>query len=163
MGPVLQVSNLAVEFATARGAFKAVDGVSFELAQGERLGLIGESGSGKSTLALAMMRLIKPPGRITSGQILLEGVDLLEQSDDRMRQLRLAHIALVTQGVIASALTLIPTCIAIPGVFSICSPRPLYDQLATYVVFAQFVFYALSAGAVIRLRRSAPVTRGRCA
>lgn len=65
-------------------------------------------------------------------------------------------VALVTQGVIASALTLIPTCIRIPGVFSICSPRPLYDQLATYVVFAQFVFYALSAGAVIRLRRSAP-------
>jgi amino acid transporter len=65
-------------------------------------------------------------------------------------------VALVTQGAIASALTLMPTCITIPGVFSICSPRPLYDQLATYVVFAQFVFYALSAGAVIRLRRSAP-------
>jgi amino acid transporter len=65
-------------------------------------------------------------------------------------------VALVTQGVIASALTLVPTCVAIPNLFSICSPRPLYDQLATYVVFAQFVFYALSAGAVIRLRRSAP-------
>ena len=65
-------------------------------------------------------------------------------------------VALVTQGVIASALTLVPNCLSIPGVFSICSPRPLYDQLATYVVFAQFVFYALSAGAVIRLRRRAP-------
>lgn len=65
-------------------------------------------------------------------------------------------VALVTQGVISAALTLVPTCLAIPHVFSICSPRPLYDQLATYVVFAQFVFYALSAGAVIRLRRSAP-------
>jgi basic amino acid/polyamine antiporter, APA family len=60
-------------------------------------------------------------------------------------------VALVTQGVIASVLTLVPRC-----VFGICSPRPLYDQLATYVVFAQFVFYALSAGAVIRLRRTAP-------
>jgi APA family basic amino acid/polyamine antiporter len=60
-------------------------------------------------------------------------------------------VALVTQGVIASVLTLVPRC-----VFGICSPRPLYDQLATYVVFAQFVFYALSAGAVIRLRRKAP-------
>jgi amino acid transporter len=60
-------------------------------------------------------------------------------------------VALVTQGVIASVLTLVPRC-----VFGICSPRPLYDQLATYVVFAQFVFYALSAGAVIRLRHKAP-------
>jgi APA family basic amino acid/polyamine antiporter len=60
-------------------------------------------------------------------------------------------VALVTQGVIASVLTLVPRC-----VFGICSPRPLYDQLATYVVFAQFVFYAMSAGAVIRLRRKAP-------
>ena len=58
MGPVLEVSDLAVEFATSRGAFKAVDGVSFELGVGERLGLIGESGSGKSTIALALMRLI---------------------------------------------------------------------------------------------------------
>jgi amino acid transporter len=60
-------------------------------------------------------------------------------------------VALVTQGVIASVFTLMPRC-----VFGVCSPRPLYDQLATYVVFAQFVFYALSAGAVIRLRRTAP-------
>ena len=66
-------------------------------------------------------------------------------------------IALLTQGVIASALTLVPKCLVIPHVFSLCSPRPLYDQLATYVVFAQFVFYALSAGAVIRLRRKAPL------
>jgi amino acid transporter len=65
-------------------------------------------------------------------------------------------VALVTQGVIAALLTLVPTCIAIPGVFSLCSPNPLYDQLATYVVFAQFVFYAMSAGAVIRLRRRVP-------
>ena len=65
-------------------------------------------------------------------------------------------IALLTQGLIACALTLIPKCLAIPGIVSICSPRPLYDQLATYVVFAQFVFYALSAAAVIRLRRIAP-------
>jgi len=65
-------------------------------------------------------------------------------------------VALLTQGVIASALTLVPNCVAIPHVFRICSPRPLYDQLATYVVFAEFVFYALSAAAVIRLRRTAP-------
>src|SRR6266571_5214198 len=56
----------------------------------------------------------------------------------------------------ASALTLVPKCIVIPKILTICSTRPLYDQLATYVVFAQFVFYALSSGAVIRLRRKAP-------
>ena len=61
-------------------------------------------------------------------------------------------VALVTQGAIASLLTLMPRC-----VLGVCSPRPLYDQLATYVVFAQFVFYALSAAAVIRLRRKAPL------
>ncbi|MFN2572338.1 MAG: APC family permease [Gemmatimonadales bacterium] len=60
-------------------------------------------------------------------------------------------VALITQGVIACLLTLVPQC-----VLGVCSPRPLYDQLATYVVFAQFVFYAMSAGAVIRLRRTAP-------
>jgi len=65
-------------------------------------------------------------------------------------------VALLTQGVVASALTLVPKCIVIPKILTICSTRPLYDQLATYVVFAQFVFYALSAGAVIRLRKTAP-------
>ena len=53
---------------------QAVDGVSFDLAPGERLGLVGESGSGKSTIALALMRLIKPPGRIEGGEVLLDGV-----------------------------------------------------------------------------------------
>jgi amino acid transporter len=64
-------------------------------------------------------------------------------------------VALLTQGAIASVLTLVPNCLGIPGLGRICSPRPIYDQLATYVVFAEFVFYALSAGAVIRLRRAA--------
>jgi len=80
----------------------AVDGVSFDLHPGERLGLIGESGSGKSTIALALMRLIKPPGRIESGTALLEGVDLLASTQDQMRSIRLADIALVTQGAMNS-------------------------------------------------------------
>src|SRR5437868_10256550 len=100
--PILEVSDLRVSFPTRHGPFIAVDGVSFNLAPGERLGLIGESGSGKSTVALALMRLIKPPGRIESGRALLDSVDLFASSEDQMRGKRLADIALVTQGAMNS-------------------------------------------------------------
>lgn len=102
MPAVLEISDLQVHFPTAGGPIKAVDGVSFALDPGERLGLIGESGSGKSTIALAAMRLIKPPGHIVSGRILLDGVDLLKLTDEEMRRRRLAKIALVTQGAMNS-------------------------------------------------------------
>jgi peptide/nickel transport system ATP-binding protein len=102
VAPILEVNDLHVHFPTDRGPVKAVDGVSFALEPGERLGLIGESGSGKSTIALAVMRLIKPPGRIVGGEILLDGVDLLELSDEEMRRRRLDSISLVTQGAMNS-------------------------------------------------------------
>jgi peptide/nickel transport system ATP-binding protein len=107
MGPpvrstILEVADLRVSFPTSRGPFVAVNNVSLRLGKGERLGLIGESGSGKSTMALALMRLIKPPGRIDSGRIELDGVDLLSLSEDEMRKRRLADIALVTQGAMNS-------------------------------------------------------------
>lgn len=98
MEPIFEVKDLHVHFPTSRGPVKAVDGVSFTLHPGERLGLIGESGSGKSTIALAAMRLIRPPGRIVGGAILLDGEDLLAMSEQEMRRRRLAEIALVTQG-----------------------------------------------------------------
>jgi oligopeptide/dipeptide ABC transporter ATP-binding protein len=98
----LRVRDLRVHYHTPRGAVKAVDGVSFDLAAGERLGLVGESGSGKSTIALALMRLIKPPGQIEGGQVLLAGTDLLQQSEEQMRQLRLAGIAMIAQGAMNS-------------------------------------------------------------
>ncbi len=98
-GPsVLQVRDLRVYYHTPRGPVKAVDGVSFDLRASERLGLVGESGSGKSTIALALMRLIRPPGRIEGGEVLLDGVELLGLSEEAMRRLRLAAIALVAQG-----------------------------------------------------------------
>jgi peptide/nickel transport system ATP-binding protein len=103
IGPaILEISDLRVSFPTPRGPFMAVDGVSLRVGKGERLGLIGESGSGKSTLAFAVMRLIKPPGRIVSGRVVLDGLDLLGLPEDSMRGHRLAHIALVAQGAMNS-------------------------------------------------------------
>jgi len=99
---ILKVHNLRVYYHTPLGPLKAVDGVAFNLRTGERFGLVGESGSGKSTLALAIMRLIKPPGRIEAGQILLNGQDLLKLSKDEIRQVRLTKIALVPQGAMNS-------------------------------------------------------------
>jgi peptide/nickel transport system ATP-binding protein len=102
MGTVLQVKDVRVYYRTPRGPVKAVEGVTFGLEAEERLGLIGESGSGKSTLALAIMRLIKPPGRIESGEIRLDGTDLLALSEEQIRKLRLAGIALISQGAMNS-------------------------------------------------------------
>ena len=72
---VLRVDDLRVWYHTPRGPVKAVDGVSFGLLPNERLGLVGESGSGKSTIALALMRLIRPPGRIEGGRVQLDGLN----------------------------------------------------------------------------------------
>jgi len=102
MKPLLEIRNLQVYYHTPRGPVKAVGGVSFGLEAGERFGLIGESGSGKSTMALSIMRLIKPPGRIESGEVLLDGVDVMTLSGEQMRELRLAGIALISQGAMNS-------------------------------------------------------------
>lgn len=99
---ILQVRDLRVHFYTRQGVVRAVNGVSVDLNVGERLGLVGESGSGKSTAALALMRLIKPPGKIEGGQVLLDGLSLLELPEERMRRIRLAEIALVSQGAMNS-------------------------------------------------------------
>ncbi len=95
---MLRVRDLRVHYHTPAGPLQAVDGVSFDLRAGERIGLVGESGSGKSTVALALLRLIKPPGRIEGGQAVVDGIDILALPEKEMRRLRLAVIALVTQG-----------------------------------------------------------------
>ena len=95
--PMLEIRDLHVHYETEKGAVKAVSGVNLTIYQGERLALVGESGCGKTTLALAVMRLAKPPARIVSGEILLNGRDLLKLNEEEMRLTRLADVALVTQ------------------------------------------------------------------
>jgi oligopeptide/dipeptide ABC transporter ATP-binding protein len=102
MSEVLRVEHLKVYYHTEGGAVKAVDDVSFSLERGQRLGLVGESGSGKSTIALSLLRLIRPPGRIEGGQIILDGQNLLTLSDAQIRRTRLAKISLVAQGAMNS-------------------------------------------------------------
>jgi len=99
---VLALENLEVGYHSDRGEVRAVRGVTFGLRAGERLGLVGESGCGKTTTALAIMRLIKAPGRITAGRILLRKggreVDLASLNEEQVRQVRLSDIALIPQG-----------------------------------------------------------------
>src|SRR5258706_12525936 len=95
---VLDVKELEVRVTTRRGIGRAVDGISFTLAVGETLGLIGESGSGKSLTSLAILGLQpQPAAQITGGQILFRGTDLLKKTPAEMRQYRGRRIAMVLQ------------------------------------------------------------------
>src|SRR5205823_14200845 len=95
---VLRVEDLAVYYLSPNGPIKAVDGVSFALKAGERLGLIGESGSGKTTMGTALLRLTRPPGRVVRGRVMLNGRDVMALSEREFNQIRLGEIALVPQG-----------------------------------------------------------------
>jgi len=97
MDHLLEVKNLSTHFPTRGGLVRAVDGISFYLDRGELLGLVGESGCGKSMTALSVMRLLSPPGKIVSGEILFDGKDLLRLSDSEMRQMRGDDIAMIFQ------------------------------------------------------------------
>jgi len=95
--PLVDVQDLKVHFLTFRGAAKAVDGVRFQIRKNQTLGLIGESGCGKTTMAMAIMRFVKPPGRIVAGRILFDGADIVAMRDEAIRQLRGKHISIVRQ------------------------------------------------------------------
>ena len=95
--PTLVVQNLRTHFFTKAGIVKAVDDVSFTVRQGEVMGLVGESGSGKSVTGYSVLGLVDPPGRVVEGQIFYQGEDLVQCSEERMRQLRGAKVAMVFQ------------------------------------------------------------------
>lgn len=95
--PALQVSNLAVSFATRRGDLAAVRGIDFHVMPGEVLGLVGESGSGKSITGLATMGLIDPPGHIVSGSVKVNGHELVGRSEADLRKLRGRAISMIFQ------------------------------------------------------------------
>lgn len=94
---LLEIENLKLHFFTRQGAARAVDGVSFNIEKNETFGLIGESGCGKTTTALAIIRLIKPPGRIVDGSIRFNNKDIVPLTDEKMRLLRGKEIAIVRQ------------------------------------------------------------------
>ena len=98
LASVLEIRDLEVNFGRASGPVRAVRGVSLALVPGQRLGLVGESGSGKTTLALAVMGLLRRPGRIAGGSIRLEGRELVGLDPQAHAALRLSQVAYVPQG-----------------------------------------------------------------
>jgi oligopeptide transport system ATP-binding protein len=98
LAPLLQVKDLKTHFFTRDGTVKAVDGITYDVEEGETLGLVGESGCGKSVSALSLMRLIAdPPGKIVGGEVLLDGEDILKVNMDEMRRIRGAKVSMVFQ------------------------------------------------------------------
>lgn len=96
-GDLLSVRGLTTEFATPSGSVKAVDGISFSIRKGGTVGLVGESGCGKSVTSLSIMRLIANPGRVSSGEIILGGIDLLGIPDHEMQKIRGNKISMIFQ------------------------------------------------------------------
>ena len=99
---VLKVRGLSVFYATPTGDVRATDDASFDLYEGETLGLVGESGSGKTTATSGILRMVGSPGRIAAGAVELDGEDLLALPEDQLRQRRWAKLALIPQGAMNS-------------------------------------------------------------
>jgi peptide/nickel transport system ATP-binding protein len=100
--PLLEVRDLRVEFPTRRGTLVAVEGVSFRIAPGEVLGVVGESGAGKSLTGAAIIGLLEPPGRISAGEIRLDGMRIDNLSQDAMRRIRGRRIGAIFQDPLTS-------------------------------------------------------------
>lgn len=95
--PALGVNNLSVEFRTRSGVVKALENVSFSVAKGETIAIVGESGSGKSVTAYAVIGILDPAGRVTSGTAMLGGLDLLSARADQLGEVRGREIAMIFQ------------------------------------------------------------------
>jgi len=100
--PLLEVKDLRVEFPTRRGTLVAVDGISFSIAPGEVLGVVGESGAGKSLTGMAVIRLLEPPGRIAGGEVRLEGERIDDLPLDQLRRIRGRRIGAIFQDPLTS-------------------------------------------------------------
>ncbi len=98
----LSVRRLLVNYHTDAGAVAAVDEVSFDVPAGTRLGIVGESGSGKTTTALALIQMLRPPGRVDGGKATIDGIDLVAISPDQMRTHRLRTVSYIPQGAMNS-------------------------------------------------------------
>ncbi|MFP3073681.1 MAG: ABC transporter ATP-binding protein [Caldivirga sp.] len=97
--PLLEVRNLSVNYTTMRGVVKALDRVSFDLDENETIAVVGETGSGKSTIAKAIVRVLEENARITGGEVIFEGVDVLKLSEEEFRRsYRWVKVAMVPQG-----------------------------------------------------------------
>ena len=101
--PVIEVRDLQTRLVTRWGTIRAVDGVSFSVAEGETLGLVGESGSGKSMTCLSILRLVpRPAARILGGEVRLDGDDLLKKSEREMQRIRGKRVAMILQDPMSS-------------------------------------------------------------
>jgi len=99
---LLEVKNLVVEFPNRSGTLRAIDNISFDIAPGEILGVVGESGAGKSLTGASIIGLLEPPGRITSGEVLLEGQRIDKLNNDEMRHIRGRKIGAIFQDPLTS-------------------------------------------------------------
>ena len=99
---ILSIRDISVAYQTRQGMLSAVDKLSLDVYKGEILGLVGESGCGKSTLGRAIMRLIRPPGQITHGQIMYRGENLVDMPEETMRQIRGKYISTIFQDPMSS-------------------------------------------------------------
>jgi peptide/nickel transport system ATP-binding protein len=99
---ILEVKGLTVQFPTRRGTLTAVDSISFSIAPGEVLGVVGESGAGKSITGLAVIGLLEPPGRLAAGEVRLEGRRIDDLSHEELRRIRGRKIGVIFQDPLTS-------------------------------------------------------------
>jgi peptide/nickel transport system ATP-binding protein len=100
--PILEIRNISIAYPISIGVVRAVEGVSLTLGDNEALGLVGESGCGKSTLGLSILKLLRPPGRVTGGEIVYRGQDILAMDQRRLLALRGQNISMIFQNPLTS-------------------------------------------------------------